>query len=157
MIVLEQQTGMIVKRVTISSVMPDITVREVARDKRTDSNVMRTDVPLEVEQDVLHVFLNHQEHQVRHALLVIQVISFKTRLATRTVVREGIVLRVLNRVRERLLRHVLHVQMVTISVEHNVFLTDVVLHHRETDVRLVLIRQNVQVTERVHLVMLGTI
>ena len=82
---------------------------------------------------------------------------FKTRLATRTVVREGIVLRVLNRVRERLLRHVLHVQMVTISVEHNVFLTDVVLHHRETDVRLVLIRQNVQVTERVHLVMLGTI
>ena len=148
---------MIVYRVTISSVMPDITVREVARDKRTDSNVMRTDVPLEVEQDVLHVFLNHQEHQVRHALLVIQVISFKTRLATRTVVREGIVLRVLNRVRERLLRHVLHVQMVTISVEHNVFLTDVVLHHRETDVRLVLIRQNVQVTERVHLVMLGTI
>ena len=90
---------MIVYRVTISSVMPDITVREVARVLRTDSNVMRTDVPLEVEQDVLHVFLNHQEHQVRHALLVIQVISFKTRLATRTVVREGIVLRVLNRVR----------------------------------------------------------
>ncbi len=144
-------------RVTISSVMPGITVREVAGVLRTDSNVMRTDVPLEVEQDVLHVFLNHQEHQVRHALLVIQVISFKTRLATRTVVREGIVLRVLNRVRERLLRHVLHVQMVTISVEHNVFLTDVVLHHRETDVRLVLIRQNVQVTERVHLAMLGTI
>ena len=42
------------------------TVREVARVLRTDSNVMRTDVPLEVEQDVLHVFLNHQEHQVRH-------------------------------------------------------------------------------------------
>ena len=144
-------------RVTISSVMPGITVREVAGVLRTDSNVMRTDVPLEVEQDVLHVFLNHQEHQVRHALLVIQVISFKTSLATRTVVREGIVLRVLNRVRERPLRRVLHVQMVTISVEHSVFLTDVVPQHQETDVRLVLIRQTVQVTERVHLAMLDTI
>ena len=90
-------------------------------------------------------------------LLVILVIMFKTRLATRTVAREGIVIRVLNRVRERPLRRVLHVQMVTISVEHNVFLTDVVPQHRETDVRLVLIRQTVQVTERVHLAMLDTI
>ena len=68
---------------------------------------------------------------------------FKTRLATRTVAREGIAIRVLNRVVERPLRRVLHVQMVTISVEHSVFLTDVVPQHQETDVRLVLIRQTV--------------
>ena len=66
---------------------------------------------------------------------------FKTRLATRTVAREGIAIRVLNRVVELPLRRVLHVQMVTISVEHSVFLTDVVPQHRETNVRLVLIRQ----------------
>ena len=45
-------------RVTTLIVPTDITVRDLALVLLTDSNVMRTDVPLEAEQDVLHVYLN---------------------------------------------------------------------------------------------------